>query len=565
MTFEQALKTQQASKSDVENTIESVLRGLVPNFNAREFVALAKWAPDVFAVSGFLLHKTGLYLQSVRNEFFPKPKLTHPADLISSAKAWRGKMIAQKPPPPEILKLWRNVWHGKRLKLSQLSANKPLVVALFDLVAMADEACAGLGLPHPSVTAGDPEMVLFQRVEDRLNKQVTRNQPCSLCLRVDAQMICVLPRVRTPQTGISFRSMSHHLTLWPKDEVTPVWNLLPLQQSETDAERFNLLLIPYPHKIDRQQFKDCKVGRCGRHKMPDDYRCFSYSPGDSRLFIQKELPRLLKSARTKLLRKPTHDIHGVILPECALGSEEDFWRVYDQVQKEFPHAFVIAGVSTPGTRKRRGKEMLPGGNAAYFAAPVQGLADTAVYIRQFKHHRWQLESNQIRGYELKEFQETKRYWEFIELHPRRLNFFALKKWLTCTVLICEDLARQEPAARLVRSVGPNLLVALLLDGEQIEKRWPARYASILAEDPGSSVLSITSLGMAKLNPKAGRRKTSIALWRDSKGTWPIEIPRSARAMILSLQRDQLDEYSTDGRHKRASSLILGDKKDIIAV
>ena len=98
----------------------------------------------------------------------------------------------------------------------------------------------------------------------------------------------------------------------------------------------------------------------------------------------------------------------------------------------------------------------------------------------------------------------------------------------------EGVCRQEPAARLVRSVGPNLVVALLLGGEQIEKRWPARYAAVLAEDPGSSVLSITSLGMARLNPKASKAKTSIALWRDSEGIWPVEMPRNAKGMVLSL-------------------------------
>lgn len=554
----------------MENTVENVFRLLVPDMGKRlvkaGFLSVARWAPDVFAMAGTLLHKSGLYLHSVRNELFARPAHEHLKDLERVGRAWREKMIAGHKPPKEVLASWDKVWSSRGTVLARLSENRELIRALFDLVAMADEACAGLGLPHPNVTADDAEIALFQQVEDRLNKQVTRNHPSTLCVRVDAQMVCVLPRIRTPQTGISFRSMSHHLALWPKDEVTPVWNLLPLEQSEKDDERFNLLLIPYPYKIGRHQFKDCKVGRCGRHTLPDDYRCFSYTPEDSKTFIARHLPRLLKAVKPKLRHKPTHDIHGVILPECALASEEEFWLVYDQVQKVFPHAFLIAGVTTPGKPSRNGsKAALPGDNAAYFAAPVQGVADTAVYVRQYKHHRWQLEKYQIRGYELQAFQDTKRYWEHIELHARRLNFFALKKWLTCTVLICEDLARQEPAARLVRSVGPNLVVALLLDGEQIEKRWPARYAAVLAEDPGSSVLSITSLGMARLNPKASKAKTSIALWRDSEGIWPVEMPRNAKGMVLSLQRDKLDEYSTDGRQKKASGLVIRDKKDIIAI
>jgi hypothetical protein len=440
-----------------------------------------------------------------------------------------------------------------------------LIVALFDLVAMADEASEDLGLPHPKVKAGDKQLSFFRRVEDRLRTQVDHSLPCTLCERVDAQMICVLPRIRTPQTGISFRSMSHHLALWPKDEVTPVWNLLPLHQSQKDAERFNLLLIPFPYEIRREQFKESKTRRCGRHHLPDDYGCFSYNPADALKWATKDLPKLLAATRDKLRKsknseiKRSPEIHGVILPECALSSEALFWKVYDVVQTHFPNAFLIAGLG------ELGKGAVPGSNAAYFAAPVHGQADTAIFVKQFKHHRWQLEKYQIDGYRLKDFDVTNKYWEHIELHPRRLNFFALKKWLTCTVLICEDLARQEPAARLVRSVGPNLLVALLLDGEQIEKRWPARYASVLAEDPGSSVLTITSLGMALLNKHSNRSKPSIALWRDSKKTWPIEMPADAKGMVLSLKRDKSDEFSTDGRKKSASALLLETEGDIMVI
>ena len=58
-------------------------------------------------------------------------------------------------------------------------------------------------------------------------------------------------------------------------------------------------------------------------------------------------------------------------------------------------------------------------------------------------------------------------------------------------------AEPEPAAELIRAVGPNLLIALLMDGPQLSNRWPARYAAVLAEDPGTSVLTLTSLGMAE--------------------------------------------------------------------
>jgi hypothetical protein len=40
-----------------------------------------------------------------------------------------------------------------------------------------------------------------------------------------------------------------------------------------------------------------------------------------------------------------------------------------------------------------------------------------------------------------------------------------------------------------------MVVALLLDGPQLASRWTARYASMLLDDPGSAVLTLTSYGM----------------------------------------------------------------------
>jgi hypothetical protein len=44
-------------------------------------------------------------------------------------------------------------------------------------------------------------------------------------------------------------------------------------------------------------------------------------------------------------------------------------------------------------------------------------------------------------------------------------------------------------AELLRDVGPTLVVTILLDGPQLGSRWTARCASVLADDPGSAVLT----------------------------------------------------------------------------
>jgi hypothetical protein len=127
----------------------------------------------------------------------------------------------------------------------------------------------------------------------------------------------------------------------------------------------------------------------------------------------------------------------------------------------------------------------------------------------------------------------------------------MRPWLTTCVLICEDLARQDPIAEIVRAVGPNLVIALLMDGPQLRSRWSARYATVLAEDPGSSVLTLTSLGMAMLSRPGGQLGSRVvALWKDAKTAESREITLSENSVgiVLSLSVEYLDEWSADGRN-----------------
>jgi hypothetical protein len=126
--------------------------------------------------------------------------------------------------------------------------------------------------------------------------------------------------------------------------------------------------------------------------------------------------------------------------------------------------------------------------------------------------------------------------------------------MTWSVLVCEDLARQDPAADLIRAVGPNLLIALLMDGPQLSGRCPARYASVLADDPGTSVLTLTSLGMAERSRpvmhsgERAPRSRVIALWRDAvEGAIQIALDSDDDARVLSLECRLRTEYCADGR------------------
>jgi hypothetical protein len=193
-------------------------------------------------------------------------------------------------------------------------------------------------------------------------------------------------------------------------------------------------------------------------------------------------------------------------------------------------------------------------NLVYFAVPLP-KTNTFVSISQAKHHRWRLDGWQIQRYGLQKILDpTKFWWEHIAVEERRLAIIATTPRLTISALVCEDLARSEPAGELLRAVGPNLVVCLLLDGPQLQNRWSAKYATALADDPGSSVLTLTSLGMAQLGKKPSR---SVALWKDGQDgqAREISLPAKDEAAILEIDIATVEEFTADERSDKGAAGI----------
>jgi hypothetical protein len=243
-------------------------------------------------------------------------------------------------------------------------------------------------------------------------------------------------------------------------------------------------------------------------------------------------------------------IHGVVLPELALSPEQ-----HDKVRETVlaQDSFLISGV---GIRSESGSKH--GQNFISVDFPRYKHS-----LHQSKHHRWRLDHNQLSQYGLgSRLYPEKKWWEHIDVHNRELMFISIFQWLAFSVLICEDLSRPDPIGDLVRAVGPNLVIALLMDGPQLKQRWGARFASVLADDPGCSVLTLTSLGMCDLSwpiDNSVRRSRIIALWKDAeKGATEIELPEGFDAVVVSLSVRYKEEWAADGRsdHKNAGYPIL---------
>jgi hypothetical protein len=537
-------------------TIDDVAKSLFFG-DTKTWTIKADWPPDVFAVAAYILQVSGIYRKAICNCWWSEIDPKHPAHLQQAGGAWRRNAAMGRPAPKAVLDAWLILKTNKGRHLCEIGKYRRVVKALFDLVGMADAACEGFGVPNPNYSSAEPEFSLLLRADELLGRGAMGGGTSTLCERICPDIVCVLPKSRTPQVGITFRSLTHNIALYVADEIKPIWYNIDSTQARRDEEGFNILLIPNPYSIDNSQFEVVKHTRSGRHRLPTEYRYFKFNPKSNRNWIETELSKILLAA---LAKTESRFINAVIFPELSFASRDEFERAYYILQEIIPGACLIAGVAEAASE---GDQEI-GRNCAYYAIPIieEKKASDATHIlcTQAKHHKWQLTKSQINGYGL-ELDATKTWWEYIDIEERALNFYALKQWLTMAFIICEDLARQEPASRLLRAIGPNLIIALLMDNEQVATRWPARYATVLAEDPGSSVLTFTCQGMAQRGAQIFYHsripgKITIALWRDGTGEQAIKIRKGASAILLNLERQTVTDYSLDGRSAVRDSLIL---------
>jgi hypothetical protein len=292
---------------------------------------------------------------------------------------------------------------------------------------------------------------------------------------------------------------------------------------------FNILMAPWPLVMEASDLVPAQ-----RQSHSSGFGYFDYSPktADAVRPVKEWVEGLFEYAH-----KIGQEIDLLVFPECSLTVKQ--WQSISRIAKK-NGASLIAGV--------RGKndDGTSFDNSLRIKTPYAWQPEFV----QYKHHRWQIEASQITTYGLGgTLGAEKSWWENIEIRDRALRFIASRPELVLCPLICEDLARQDPVAELVRSVGPNLVIALLMDGPQMAERWSARYATVLADDPGSSVLTISSLGMVKLSrPYNCKPSRIVGSWKDPFGKFtPLEIADREVGLILNLQFRKRIECTIDGR------------------
>lgn len=443
--------------------------------------------------------------------------------------------------------------------------------AALELVMIADIAC--WRIMRDRLDNGQTEEEAFDRIVklkyDLAKKNAAQNDkdfrsPSSLTYFVDTSVACVLPKMRVAPVGATLRNISRNLSFLPGDgEVRCLWsNLSSKAVPPEDNESLDILLIPEPRQLSSTDFQaeqsreaDPRARRRNQWSW-DNFELRqtwigAHDPEDAdgpdkRAEMRK---RFLEDC-TKLLKKAqdeSRNVNAVVLPEFAVDYPL-FEDMCDQLKDTEPGLeFVIAGASS----NCEGQE----GNIVLTRlwdnrdAPDQYVTDS-----RRKHHRWRMNRRQVETYALSSALNPKieNWWEKTPLGRRELYFHRFRKASVFSVLICEELARSDPCHEILRAVAPNLIFALLLDGPQIRNRWPAQYASNLADDPGSSVLTFTSYGLIERSNKQGHfdANHSIAMWKDDTGK-VVEIPMPAgdgpRGVLLSLWPEHVKDITMTGK------------------
>jgi hypothetical protein len=477
------------------------------------------WAPDIAALTGVLLERTHAY----RFVVSPPAGVSWPpagfaSQVVQEAAAWRAGT-----PGAAVEAWWATLGDHLETPLTDLAAGRPWEVceAALALHAVADETCAGCaGGPAP------PQGAVFRGMARELLART------GSMARLPIDRVALLPKARTTSVGITHRSLSRY-TCTATDGIRVTWDRVPVRRRgrQPVTRHANVLLLPWPLQLRETDF--VPVPGSVRRPEREPFGFFHYQPSEP---LDLELvDRLLSAAREEV-----DDVDVVVLPEGRLDE-----RQIDSLEqllsaREVP--MLVTGVRP----EPEGPDRFPA-NAVHTGLLVDGRW---WHYRQRKHHRWFLDGSQIEAYNIAgALHPGVRWWEAMDIPERGVHILELGGGITVAAVICEDLARLDGVAQLLRSLGPTLVLTLLLDGPQLASRWTARYAGVLADDPGSSVLTLTALGMALRSRPGGMPPSRVvAMWKDPvRGVREIPLEPGAQGVLVKAVLDRSTRYAADGR------------------
>lgn len=550
--------------------------------------AVYKTAPstpqDIFAGVGVLLEESGalaFHGAGVNIPHSEYPKLLLDGETTTSmedvGREWRNShnkvpMIVQTL-WLELIKYWDFPLYYRAYKFLRPRKRNDQhwwSVAL-KLFIIADAACEGIGFtPYDR----DENTIVGEFWRQRINaiekhrvssKQPVKNieTPSSIAPQADPDVVCIQPKSLFPSIGSGSRVFSKNLSiLRPRGLVRTQWAVNTHIPGVNQDSGLNILVLPFPYSYEKNEFR---IKPIKDENRAETVRVFELNQSwlDEKPFseFRDTCTKIITNCNDKLKKS----VHAIVLPELALNRAR-FIEFADFAKQLLPSLEFIVSGSSQNCAKIPNQS---NGNYIWirkYVAKSDGLhsaSDKYFDVSQSKHHRWQLEYNQILDYGLEHGKDggldaQHPHWENFSGRPREVNFFAFREKSAFCGVVCEDLARSEPCHEIIRSVGPNLLFGLLMDGPQIEQRWGAKYASFFAADHGCSVMTISSRALVERSQiKRVKDKNFSTIYFKSPGmshALPIETKDKDSAVFMRLVPDQ---------NSSARRLINGRTKDVV--
>ncbi|HYL73002.1 MAG TPA: hypothetical protein VEU96_02300, partial [Bryobacteraceae bacterium] len=295
--------------------------------------------------------------------------------------------VTKRTAPKAVARYWGTLIDARDKPVQAIAENATLGQAVLQLCAVADEASEGVGSPLDG-----HETEIEERFQFHASGLLDRDSPgSSLCEEINVTRLRVLPKMHTPQTGLTVRSLSHYLALCEPSEVVPYWiqSMSPLRD-----DSMNLLVVPWPFEIYPVQFRAAVPLQNEMRNMPDRFGFFTFDQRDSGDVVEA-VSKLYDSALEQVGR-----IDGVVLPELALTEQERIDLRSFALQK---NAFLVSGFGSSSQGGTRCGENQVG-------LDFRGVLD--VTLSQRKHHRWKLDSSQVSQYRLGSLlYPEKEWWE----------------------------------------------------------------------------------------------------------------------------------------------------------
>jgi hypothetical protein len=159
---------------------------------------------------------------------------------------------------------------------------------VLELLTIADETCWVLNSSQEDVIATGEMPARFMFTANVT--LIGENRGRSLCIEIDESVAIVLPKRRTPEPGLTIRSLSHYLALVQASEVRAKW-VRPFMGASDRPRRLNLLVVPWPFELSPNQFRSVRFAGEQMSNMPSCYGFFTVDQRPDRLRGRNRMER----------------------------------------------------------------------------------------------------------------------------------------------------------------------------------------------------------------------------------------------------------------------------------